>query len=208
VRGVLGVELVVETLKRDAHSGTAHILPNAAWRLVRVLDALLSEAGHIKIPGFYDAVIQPTPRELELSDALPTEEEMYRDVYLASEFVYGRSGKELNRAVFQPTCNIQGITTGYQGKGMKTVIPARASVKLDFRLVPDQDPDGIYELLRQYLDSIGYSDVKIMRGGSMWPAKTSANHPLVALTARTGRSISKARGNHAAGRRQQPDLCL
>jgi hypothetical protein len=112
---VLGVELV-ETLK-GTPIPNGHILPNAAWRLVRVLDALLSEAGHIKIPGFYDAVIQPTPRELELSDALPTEEEMYRDVYLASEFVYGRSGKELNRAVFLPTCNIQGITTGYQARG-------------------------------------------------------------------------------------------
>jgi acetylornithine deacetylase/succinyl-diaminopimelate desuccinylase-like protein len=189
VRGILGVELVVETLKRDAHSGNAHILPNAAWRLVRLLDGLLSPEGRIQIPGFYDAVVPPTPRELELSDALATDEDMYRELFGVERFVFGRSGKELNRATFLPTCNIQGITTGYQAKGMKTVIPARASVKLDFRLVPDQDPDTIYNLLREYLDAQGYGDVQIVGKSAMWPAKTSSEHPFVALTAKAGEEV-------------------
>jgi acetylornithine deacetylase/succinyl-diaminopimelate desuccinylase-like protein len=189
VRGILSVELVVETMTRDAHSGFGHIMPSAAWRLVRVLEALLSEAGMIKIPGFYDAVVKPTPRDLELSDALPTEEAMYLEYFGVEDFVYGRSGKELNRAVFGPTCNIQGITTGYQGEGVKTVIPARASAKLDFRLVPDQDPDEVYNLLREYLDSTGFADVQALCYGCMWPAKTPADHPLVTLTARAGEEV-------------------
>lgn len=72
VRGILTVELTVETMRRDAHSGNAHILPNAAWRMVRVLDSLLSEDGQILIPGFYQQVKQPSGIDLKLLDALPT----------------------------------------------------------------------------------------------------------------------------------------
>jgi acetylornithine deacetylase/succinyl-diaminopimelate desuccinylase-like protein len=189
VRGILGVELVVETMKRDAHSGNAHILPSAAWRLVRALNSLMSENGRILIPGFYEQVREPSVIDLELSDALPSQEEMYHDLFGPDQFVFGRSGQELNRAVFEPTCNIQGIQSGYQGMGNKTVIPARASVKLDFRLVPDQDPDEIYDLLQAYLNDKGFGDVHVTRGGSMWPAKTSADHPLVMLTASAGEEV-------------------
>lgn len=189
VRGFLGIELLVETMKRDAHSGNAHILPSAAWRLVRVLDSLMSEDGRILIPGFYEQVRDPSDIDLELSDALPSQEEMYHNLFGPDQFVFGRSGQELNRAVFEPTCNIQGIQSGYQGLGNKTVIPSRASVKLDFRLVPDQDPDDIYHLLQVYMIDKGYGDVQIKRGGSMWPAKTSADHPLVKLTASAGEEV-------------------
>lgn len=189
VRGILGVELLVETMSRDAHSGSAHILPSAAWRIVRVLDTLLSEDGRITIPGFYDRVMEPSEKDKQLSDALPTQEGMYLELFGTEQFVQGRNGKELNRAVFEPTCNIQGIQSGYLGMGNKTVIPAKASVKLDFRLVPNQDPDEILDLLKAHLGDMGFGDVQVIRGGSMWPAKTSAEHPLVGLTANAGEEV-------------------
>jgi len=105
------------------------------------------------------------------------------------EFVSGLHGKELERAVFNPTCNIGGLTAGYQGRGMKTVIPARASAKLDFRLVPDQDPEDIFARLRQHLDAEGLSDTQATWLGAMWPYKASADDPFVQLTARTAEEV-------------------
>ncbi len=80
-RGVLGVELFVETMTRDAHSGGAHILPNAGWRLVRLLEALKDENEHIKITGFYDNVRPPSALDLELLAEQPGHEDLYRQLY-------------------------------------------------------------------------------------------------------------------------------
>jgi acetylornithine deacetylase/succinyl-diaminopimelate desuccinylase-like protein len=99
------------------------------------------------------------------------------------------TGKALDRAVFDPTCNIQGITTGYQGPGNKTVIPARASAKLDFRLVPNQDPEDIFGKLRRHLDRGSFDNVEVAWHGAMWPSKLSPDDPLVALTSRTAADV-------------------
>ena len=189
VRGVLAVELYVKTMEVDAHSGGAHMLPSAAWRLVRVLDSLKGTDERIRIPGFYDDALPPSPMEEQLFDAMPDHEGMLREQYGVREFVGGMTGKALERAVFSPTCNIQGITTGYQGGGMKTVIPHEASVKIDFRLVPYQDPDDIFAKLRAFLDAQGYADVELRRLGAMWPAKTELDDPLVQLCIRTGEEV-------------------
>jgi len=188
-RGVLSVELAVETMSRDAHSGNAHILPNAAWRLLRALSSLKGPDERILIPGFYDRARAPSAIDVELLDVLPDGEAWRRETFGVKSFVRGLSGKALNRAVFDPTCNIQGIISGYTGAGMKTVIPAQASAKIDFRLVPDQDPDDIFALLRTHLDAGGFADVTVKRLGAMWPSKVSRDHPLVALTARAGEEV-------------------
>jgi acetylornithine deacetylase/succinyl-diaminopimelate desuccinylase-like protein len=189
VRGILAVELRVETMTVDAHSGGAHMLPNAAWRLVRVLDSLKGTDERVRIPGFYDDALPPSELEEQLFDAMPNPEAMLREEYGVDEFVLGMTGTELERAVFSPTCNIQGITTGYQGGGMKTVIPHDAAVKMDFRLVPFQDPDDIFAKLRAYLDAQGFADVELRRLGAMWPAKTQLDDPLVQLCIRTGGEV-------------------
>ncbi len=189
VRGVLGVELSIETLKMDAHSGSAHYLPSAAWRLVRALTTLKGEDERIGIPGFYDRVKPPSALDLKLLDEQPDREKFYREHFGVKEFVSGLQGKEIGRAVFNPTCNIQGITTGYQGEGNKTVIPARATAKLDFRLIPDQDPEDIFKKLRAHLDHEGFADVQVQWLGAMWPAKAEADNPFIALAARTGEEV-------------------
>ncbi len=188
-RGVLDVELSVETMRADAHSGQAHILPNAAWRLLRALDTVKGPDERIRIPGFYDRALPPSAQDLELLGALPDAEAWRRETYGVKAFVRGLTGKALDRAVFEPTCNIQGLTAGYQGAGMKTVIPARASAKLDFRLVPDQDPKDIFARLRAHLDAQGFSDVAVTWHGAMWPSKVPADDPLVELTKRTAQEV-------------------
>lgn len=188
-RGMLSVEFSVQAMTRDAHSGSAHIFPNAAWRLLWALASLKGPDERIRIAGHYDNVLPPTEGDRRLLDQMSAHEEILRQAYGVREFVRGATGKELNRAVFEPTCNICGITTGYQGPGTKTVIPAQASAKVDFRLVPDQEPDEILAKLRAHLDREGFADVTVTRLGSMAPSKTPADDPFVALTARTGEEV-------------------
>jgi acetylornithine deacetylase/succinyl-diaminopimelate desuccinylase-like protein len=74
--------------------------------------------------------------------------------------------------LFLPTCNIAGVTTGYQGPGSKTVLPAQATAKLDFRLIPDQDPDDVLNQLRKHLDRHGFGKVEIVAGEGEKPARS------------------------------------
>jgi acetylornithine deacetylase/succinyl-diaminopimelate desuccinylase-like protein len=181
-RGIVAFELSVRTMSRDAHSGGAHIFPSAAWRLLRALETLKGPDERILIPGFYDRVIPPSPADLALIDAQIDQTEFLRQTYGVDRFVLRRKGKELFASVFEPTCNIQGITTGYQGPGTKTIVPAQASAKIDFRLVPDQNPEEIVTLLRKHLDDQGFTDVQVKTYGMMWPFKSTLDDPLVKLT--------------------------
>src|SRR5438270_622544 len=81
----------------------------------------------------------------------------------------------IEQMLFLPTCNIAGITTGYQGPGSKTVLPAEATAKLDFRLIPNQDPDEVRELLRKHLDRHGFDRVEILAGEGEKPARSDPN---------------------------------
>lgn len=188
-RGILYVELATQTLKMDAHSGGAHHLPNAAWLLAQALMSLKGEDGKITIAGFYDDAQPPSVADLALFDALPNTEEWLRETYGVKEFVGRLSGDDFKRAVFNPTCNIAGLTAGHQGEGMKTVIPARATAKVDFRLVPGQDPDDIFAKLRSHLDQQGFTDVSVTRLGAMWPHKASAEDPFVQLARRSAETV-------------------
>jgi acetylornithine deacetylase/succinyl-diaminopimelate desuccinylase-like protein len=91
--------------------------------------------------------------------------------------------------VFTPTCTICGLTSGYQGPGSKTVLPARASAKVDFRLVPDQDPDDILEKLRAHLDAHGFNDVQITDLGGDPPARTDPDEPFIQLVVKTSEEV-------------------
>jgi len=91
--------------------------------------------------------------------------------------------------VFQPTCTICGLTSGYQGPGSKTVLPARASAKVDFRLVPDQTPQRVLKLLREHLDRHGFEDVKIDFLGGEAPDRTDPDDPFVKLVVDTSADV-------------------
>jgi len=184
LRGICYVELSVETASQDVHSGLGgSIFPNAAWRLVWALNTLKGPDERILIPGHYDDVRPPSPRDLELLSALPETSEEYKNRYGLKGFLKGLSGGvELHTAeVFEPTCTICGLTSGYQGGGSKTVQPARASAKVDFRLVPDQTPERTLQLLRAHLDAQGFEDVKIAFLGGEAPARTDPDDPFVQL---------------------------
>lgn len=180
VKGMLYVHLRVRAANTDTHSAYAAVMPSAAWRLVWALATLKDQEERVLIPGFYDAVAEPDPSERALLDRMTYDEAAVLGQLDLPSFVNGVTGTELKeRLIFHPTCNICGITTGYQGPGSKTVLPAQASAKLDFRLVPDQDPDEILRQLRAHLDAHGFTDVIIERGHGTRAAKTPVDDPLV-----------------------------
>jgi acetylornithine deacetylase/succinyl-diaminopimelate desuccinylase-like protein len=192
LRGICYVELSVETASQDVHSGLGgSIFPNAAWRLVWALNSLKGIDGRIRIPGFYDLVKPPSREDIELMAALPDTADEYRKRYNIHHFLNGlEGGVELRLAeVFEPTCTICGLTSGYQGPGSKTVLPARASAKVDFRLVPDQTPEQVLRLLRNHLDSSGFTDIHVEYIGGEAPARTRPEHPFVQLVVAAAEGI-------------------
>ncbi|HNP72450.1 MAG TPA: M20/M25/M40 family metallo-hydrolase [Kouleothrix sp.] len=179
-KGLLYVQLDVACLSGDAHSGNAPILPSAAWRLVQALATLRSPEGRVLIPGFYDAVRPPSAAALAALADQPDTTEQLRETYGVGQFVDALSGQALReRQAFSPTCNIAGLGSGYTGEGSKTVLPARAMAKIDFRLVPDQDPDAILAALRAHLDAQGYADIAISTFGACEAVVTPIDDPFV-----------------------------
>ncbi len=173
-RGMLYVEYSVEVMKVDAHSGGAHALPSAAWRLVKALSSLKDENGRILIPGFYDDVREATEMEKEVSRNNVDLEQEARDkeMYGIDAFLHNRSGYDLEMSVYEPTANIAGFLSGYTEPGVKTVLPAKAMAKMDFRLVPDQRPDDILEKLKAHLKAQGFEDVQVKKLGNGDPVVT------------------------------------
>jgi acetylornithine deacetylase/succinyl-diaminopimelate desuccinylase-like protein len=184
-KGLLYVDLSVHTAERDAHSGNAPVVPNAAWRLLGALASLKDEDGRVALPGFYAPIRSWTPEERDALRSMPSEEETLRHSLGLDAFLDGLSGlawrEQLHGA---PTANVCGFHAGYGGPGTKTVIPAQARAKVDFRLVPDQQPEAVRDALRAHLDAQGFADVQIDRADGVGPVRTPPDSPWVQAAAR------------------------
>ena len=192
LRGICYVELSVETAKIDVHSGLGgSIFPNAAWRLIWALNTLKDQDEHILIPGYYDPIVPYSRRDKALLAALPDPANEYKTRYGVKSFLNNLTGGvDLRLAeVFQPTCTICGLTSGYQGAGSKTVLPAKASAKVDFRLVPEQTPKQVLEQLRAHLDAEGFSDVEITFLGGGPAGRTDPDDPFIKIVVDTAEEI-------------------
>jgi acetylornithine deacetylase/succinyl-diaminopimelate desuccinylase-like protein len=178
VKGMIYVELVLRSLSQDAHSSYAAVLPSAPWRMVRLLNLLKDQNEMIRVPGWYSGVTSLADDELEVLDEMPFDGAQFRETYGAKSFVGDMGDGQAKKALIQrPTGNIAGIWAGYEGPGPKTVLPKEIHVKMDFRLVPEQDPQDLWAKLRKFLDDNGFSDV-IMKPETMEPAaRTSYRHP-------------------------------
>jgi acetylornithine deacetylase/succinyl-diaminopimelate desuccinylase-like protein len=190
VKGMCYVELRVKGANTDLHSSQAAVIENPAWRLVWALGTLKNEREEVLIEGFYDRVLAPDARELEMLETMAYDERaVLEDLELAG-FLLGLGGKPLKeRLIFQPTCTICGLESGYTGEGSKTVLPSTAKAKLDFRLVPDQDPAEVLAGLRRHLDERGFGDIEIIDLSGEPPAKTDPDDPLVKVVLRSAEKV-------------------
>ena len=185
LKGICYVELRVRGTTLDAHSSVGGIVPNAAWRLTWALASLKNERDQITVDGLMDHVRPVSGEDRALLERLPWAEDDLRAIHGIGAFVGGLAGPALKQRYFlEPTCTICGLTSGYQGAGSKTVLPAVASAKVDFRLVPDLTPELVRDLLRAHLDRRGFADVEITphHGArpSRWPADTDVARAAVA----------------------------
>ncbi len=177
VKGLCYVEITIENAKTDMHSMMATSIQNPAWRLVQLLNTMYDSEGHICIEGFYDDVRPISNLEIEAVNKIPVNEKELCEVYGVREFIHGPHSKNFYyNLIFEPTCNISGLTSGYTGPGSKTVLPRQASVKIDMRLVPDQDPEKILKALRLHLNRHGFEDAKMTHYGMVMPSRTRIDH--------------------------------
>jgi len=187
-KGILYVDLEVTGANRDLHSIQATIVPNAAWRLVWALSTLKDRSENILVDGFYDDVVEPSPDEIEYLRRLAAarDDDLRRRDLGIDQFLLGVSGLQLvKRNLYQPTCTICGIESGYTGPGSKTVLPHRAAAKIDFRLVPNQRPDDIFEKVTRHFAQHGFADVEIRQLGAEHPARTPVDSALARVVQET-----------------------
>ncbi|MFX0168614.1 MAG: M20/M25/M40 family metallo-hydrolase [Candidatus Hodarchaeota archaeon] len=180
MKGDLYVQLEVERLNRDVHSSTAVYLPSAPFRLIWALSSLKDETEGILIPGWTDDVKPLTDADWKYLRQVDMLEEDTKNYYGVDAYLLNLTGDALKEAYYNgPSCCISGLTSGWQGDGSKTVLPAKASAKIDFRLVENMEPHDLLKKLRAHLDNRGFTDVKIAWYEAYPAAKTPPDHPIV-----------------------------
>jgi acetylornithine deacetylase/succinyl-diaminopimelate desuccinylase-like protein len=189
VKGILYVELTARNANKDAHSSFAAVVQNPAWRLVWALNTL-KRGEKILVPGWYDDVRPLTKEELELVKSWPFPEKELREELGISKFVNGIRGLEVKKdLVGKPTCTICGINSGWTGPGSKTVLPKDAMAKIDFRLVPDQDPDKLVKKLKSHLKAKGFADVEVTYSEGEKAARTSPKEAIARSAVESARRV-------------------
>ena len=196
LRGLAYSEIRVSAAESDLHSGSyGGAVPNPATALAQIISSFHDDTGRIAIDGFYDRVVEWDAEVIDGIRALPFDDEEFR----AGVGAPGLSGEvgfsTLERLWIRPTCEVNGLLSGYTGEGAKTVLPAESMAKVSFRLVPDQDPEEIIQLLRTHVASVAPAGVRVeieeLHGGKPWRGPTSG--PLIdaastALEAAFGRT--------------------
>jgi acetylornithine deacetylase/succinyl-diaminopimelate desuccinylase-like protein len=152
LRGIFCLELRVQGPAVDLHSGIfGGSVANPATVLSRMLSALHDAHGHVAVPGFYDDVAPLEDWERKLWAQLPLTDEEWLRTTGAKQLAGEEGFSTLERAWARPTAEINGLASGYQGEGPKTIVPSRAVAKLSFRLVPNQDPEKICRQVTDFL---------------------------------------------------------
>jgi len=176
LRGLAYFQIDVQGPAQDLHSGSyGGAVVNPAMALARILATLHDDAGRIAIAGFYDAVQEWPAHVREQMRTLPFVEEDFRAETGAPALGGERGYSVLERLWTRPTCEVNGLLSGYTGEGAKTVLPAKAMAKVSCRLVPDQDPRDIEALMQAHVERVAPPGVTVtvthLHGGRPWRAE-------------------------------------
>jgi acetylornithine deacetylase/succinyl-diaminopimelate desuccinylase-like protein len=195
LRGISAMEVTVRGPSRDLHSGIyGGSVGNPAMALCQLLARLRDKNGRITIPGFYEDVVLLSKYERKQLSRIPHNDAAYRR-FLDVPKLFGERGyTTMEQRTARPTLEINGLTSGYQGEGSKTIIPAWASAKLTFRLVPNQTPRRVHQLVARHLKKLCPPTVRLTveggHGGEPYlvtPTSPLAQASLRALKAAFGR---------------------
>ncbi|HYO82200.1 MAG TPA: dipeptidase [Bryobacteraceae bacterium] len=188
LRGLVYTELECTGPARDLHSGRyGGASPNAVYGLVELLAKAKDTYGTILIPGYYDDVAEPAPAELDSWRSLPFNEGEFLEKEVGSTGLTGEENRMvLERVWSRPTLEVHGVAGGFSGAGAKTVIPAKATAKVSFRLVPNQTVERVVESWKRFVaDNTPAGcrmEVKVLSGA---PAVVvNPDHPAISVAAR------------------------
>jgi acetylornithine deacetylase/succinyl-diaminopimelate desuccinylase-like protein len=175
LRGLAYFEIHVQGSRGDLHSGSyGGAVLNPATALAHIIASFHDDDWHIAIDGFYDDV-DAAPEFRESIRRVPVKDQSFLDDTGSPSLVGEKGYSTLERIWLRPTCEVNGLLSGYTGEGSKTVLPAKAMAKVSFRLVPDQDPHRIRELLEKHVAKHTPAGVTArvveMHGGNPWRAR-------------------------------------
>jgi acetylornithine deacetylase/succinyl-diaminopimelate desuccinylase-like protein len=164
LKSVLFVELIARGANRDIHSLNFPLVPAPVWDLIRALNTIMDENRRILIEDWYEGLwqLEPDDEQQLLDKAGRVDLAGMKEEWGISEFALGRDGIDAIRArTYEPTANIQGIIAGYTGPGTKTIVPNEARARLDFRLIPNIQPDAAIRRLKAHLIKHGFGDIEV-----------------------------------------------
>jgi acetylornithine deacetylase/succinyl-diaminopimelate desuccinylase-like protein len=191
-KGLAYVELRTRGPSYDLHSMYGGIAPNPAWRLVQALRTIKDEKGNITLDGLAELAEEPSDIDLDAIGRIPFDADVLKESWGVDAFDRDLSGEEaLREMLLRPTANIAGIISGYTGPGSKTIVPSRAFVKMDFRLVAGQSPGPVVELIRSHLDRRGFEDVEVVDLHGVEAAKTPVDSPVVKTAIATWEDLGR-----------------
>jgi acetylornithine deacetylase/succinyl-diaminopimelate desuccinylase-like protein len=204
-RGVLKLELTLDGARRDVHSGNFSV-PNPAWRLVGLLASMAAPDGTPLIEGLEDAVLPPTPAERDMLGRIPLDR-----ARLEKELGVPLPADYLERLMFRSTLTIRGLRSGFTGSEAQTIIPHRATVAFDLRLVKNQRLDAVYRRVIEHIRGQGFTviespdeplpdelrgrAIRVVDRGGYDPAKTPADLP---ISRRVVEAVQRAHGGELA----------
>ena len=162
-KGIVTFDAKVKSAVVDIHSKFGGTINSSSWYLINALSSLRDSRGEILVDGIYDDVLEPTKREMDLVRQYALVDEQHlRQVYdLKLPFLTQDQDALLKNLFFEPSLNIQGLQTGYQGQGVKTILPAEASAKLEVRLVPGMKPRKVFQQIQDQLVRNGFDQVQL-----------------------------------------------
>ncbi|HFR3411383.1 TPA: M20/M25/M40 family metallo-hydrolase [Streptococcus suis] len=162
-KGIVTFDVSVQSAELDIHSSYGGVIDSASWYLLSGLQSLRSPDGRVLVDGLYDQVQEPNEQELALVEefALTSPENLTEIYSLTLPTLLEERKAFLKRLYFEPSITIEGLSTGYLGQGVKTIIPAQASAKMEIRLVPDLDPQDVLDKVRQQLVKNGFDRVQV-----------------------------------------------
>ena len=176
LRGLAYFEINVQGPQSDLHSGSyGGAIVNPAMALARILATFHDDKGHIAIPGFYKKVREWDPKIRKQMRSLPFDDKRLMKETGVSALGGEKGYTTLEKLWIRPTCEVNGLLSGYTGEGAKTVLPAKAMAKVSCRLVPDQDPAEIEKLMKAHVAKVAPKGVKVsvqhLHGGRPWRAE-------------------------------------
>ncbi|MDP9073071.1 MAG: dipeptidase [Actinomycetota bacterium] len=187
MRGLVAFDVALRSAAGDLHSGLwGGTVPNAARAAAEIVAALHDGDGRVTVPGFYHLVRPLTEIEQKSLAAEPFDEATYMAQAGVTALPGERGCTPIERTTVRPTAEVVGLTSGYHGPGIKTIVPASANFKLAFRLVPDQQPADVGAAFEQWLRSqlpAGVEAVVTPEGG-VAPALTPVGHPAMGALVR------------------------